>query len=71
VVHEPTDDELTKLESAASGNPDALAAFDEYIAALSILEEAANEAGTPNLRDFEAAVAMARCELDFQLGRFI
>ncbi len=71
MVHEPTDTELAELESTASGNPEALVAFDAYVCALSALEEAYDEEGLPNFRDFEVAVGMARCELDFQLGRFI
>jgi|GEM_PF-4296618 len=71
MVHEPTDSELAELKSAANGNHDALIAFDAYLSALSALEEAYDEDGLPNLREFEVAVGMARCELDFQLGRFI
>lgn len=71
MVHEPSDEELAQLESAASGMPDAQRAFDDYLGALSTLEEARDEEGLPNLREFEIAVGMARCELDWQLGRYI
>ena len=71
MVHEPTDEELAELESAASGNLEALQAFDAYVGSLSLLEEAQDEEGVTNLKDFEAEVGAARCELDFQLGRFI
>ena len=68
MLREPSPSELAELEIAAAGVPRAVKAFDAYVDALYTLREEREDADPSDLRFLEAALGMARCELDIQLG---